>query len=271
MINVMKKTQILAIIFMALWVICIENAAAGETGESVLGPGDALRIFVYGHPDMTTETKVSETGKITFPLVGEVIVDGLTPSEAERKIANLLESRDILRKPQVMVVAASLQSQMVSVLGNVRNQGRYPIEGKRTLTEILAMAGGVIPEGGELITLIRSDGKKFVKEVIDVLEMVRSGDLSRDIDIRSNDLIYVERAHRFYIYGEVQRAGVYRLERNMTVMQALSVGGGLTLRGTERGLRIQRRDVDGNLKEITAKSGDLIQPDDVIYIKESLF
>jgi len=253
---------------MVLSVACIENAVAGE---SALGPGDALRIFVYGHPDMTTEAKVSETGKITFPLVGEVLVDGLTPSEAEKKIANLLESRDILRKPQVIVVAASLQSQMVSVLGNVRNQGRYPIEGKRSLTEILAMAGGIIPEGGELITLIRYDGKKFVKEVIDVLEMVRVGDLSRDVDVRSDDLIYVERAHRFYIYGEVQRAGAYRLERNMTVMQALSLGGGLTLRGTERGLRIQRRDIDGNLKEISAKSGDLIQPDDVIYIKESLF
>ena len=267
-INAMKKMKILAVIFMVLWVACIENAVAGE---SVLGPGDTLRIFVYGHPDMTTETKVSETGKITFPLVGEVKVDGLTPSEAEKKIANLLESRDILRKPQVIVVTASLQSQMVSVLGNVRNQGRYPIEGKRSLTEILAMAGGIIPEGGELITLIRSDGTRFVKEVIDVLEMVRTGDLSRDVDVRSDDLIYVERAHRFYIYGEVQRAGAYRLERNMTVIQALSVGGGLTQRGTERGLRIQRRDAEGNLQIVDAKSSDLVQPDDVIYIKESLF
>ncbi len=267
-INAMKKMKILAVIFMVLWVACIENAVAGE---SVLGPGDTLRIFVYGHPDMTTETKVSETGKITFPLVGEVKVDGLTPSEAEKKIANLLESRDILRKPQVIVVTASLQSQMVSVLGNVRNQGRYPIEGKRSLTEILAMAGGIIPEGGDLITLIRSDGTRFVKEVIDVLEMVRTGDLSRDVDVRSDDLIYVERAHRFYIYGEVQRAGAYRLERNMTVIQALSVGGGLTQRGTERGLRIQRRDVEGNLQILDAKSSDLVQPDDVIYIKESLF
>lgn len=267
-INAMKKMKILAVIFMVLWVACIENAVAGE---SVLGPGDTLRIFVYGHPDMTTETKVSETGKITFPLVGEVKVDGLTPSEAEKKIANLLESRDILRKPQVIVVTASLQSQMVSVLGNVRNQGRYPIEGKRSLTEILAMAGGIIPEGGDLITLIRSDGTRFVKEVIDVLEMVRAGDLSRDVDVRSDDLIYVERAHRFYIYGEVQRAGAYRLERNMTVIQALSVGGGLTQRGTERGLRIQRRDAEGNLQILDAKSSDLVQPDDVIYIKESLF
>lgn len=265
----MKTIKILVIV---ITLLCVTgNAVAAETGESALGPGDALRLFVYGHPDMTTETKVSETGKITFPLLGEIVVDGLTPSAAEKKIANLLESRDILRKPQVIIVTASLQSQMVSVLGNVRNQGRYPIEGKRSLTEILAMAGGVVPEGGELVTLIRADGNKFTKELIDLQEMVRSGDLSRDLNIQSNDFIYVERAPRFYIYGEVQRAGAYRLERNMTVIQALSVGGGLTQRGTERGLRIQRRDIDGGLQIFTPRSSDLVQPDDVIYIKESLF
>lgn len=160
---------------------------------------------------------------------------------------------------------------MVSILGYVRNQGRFPIEGKRSLTEILAMAGGIIPEGGDLITLIRYNGKNFSKEIIDVSEMVRSGDLSQDINVKSDDLVYVERAHRFYIYGEVQRAGAYRLERNMTVIQALSVAGGLTPRGTERGLRIQRRDSEGNLHILSVKSSDLVEPDDVIYIKESLF
>ena len=89
--------------------------------------------------------------------------------------------------------------------------------------------------------------------------------------MRSDDLVYVERAPRFYIYGEVQRAGAYRLERIMTVIQALSVGGGLTQRGTERGLRIQRRDAEGNLQILTVNPSDLIQPDDVIYIRESLF
>ena len=88
---------------------------------------------------------------------------------------------------------------------------------------------------------------------------------------KRQDLVYVERASRFYIYGEVQRAGVYKLERNMTVMQALSVGGGLTTRGAERGLRIQRRDEAGNLQILSLKSSDLVEPDDVIYIKESLF
>ncbi len=267
----MNKAKLLILIFTLFWLSCIGNAIAGETKKNVLGPGDVIKIFVYGHPDLTTEVKISETGNITFPLLGEIFVDGLAPSSAERKIANLLESRDIIRRPQVNILTASLQSQMVSVLGFVRNQGRYPIEGRRSLTDILAMAGGIIPEGGEVVTLIRSDGNTYSKEVIDVIEMIRSNDLSRNLTVRSDDLIYVERAPRFYIYGEVQRAGAYRLERNMTVIQALSVGGGLTQRGTERGLRIQRRDTQGNLQILTANPSDLIQPDDVIYIKESLF
>ena len=104
-----------------------------------------------------------------------------------------------------------------------------------------------------------------------VIDMVRNADLNRDFDVAGNDIIYVERAPRFYIYGEVQRPGAFRLERNMTVLQALSVGGGLTLRGTERGMRVKRRDANGTMQVITAKHDDLLQVDDVVYVQESLF
>lgn len=269
--NVKQKIRFLVIIFAFLSTAFLSNAKASDYRGNILGPGDIVKIVVYGHPDMSTEVKVNENGNITFPLLGEVMVDGLTSVEAERKLEDLLRSRDILRKPQINILTASLQSQMVSVLGSVRNQGRYPIEGKRSLSEVLAMAGGILPEGGDTVIVIRSDGSKYTKEVIDFLEMIRTGELDRNLNVRSDDLIYVERSPRFYIYGEVQRAGTYKLERNMTVIQALSTGGGLTVRGTERGLRIQRRDADGNMQILTVKASDLVQPDDVIFIKESLF
>ena len=269
--NVKQKIRFLVIIFAFLSTAFLSNAKAADYRGNILGPGDIVKIVVYGHPDMSTEVKVNENGNITFPLLGEVMVDGLTSVEAERKLEDLLRSRDILRKPQINILTASLQSQMVSVLGSVRNQGRYPIEGKRSLSEVLAMAGGILPEGGDTVIVIRSDGNKYTKEVIDFLEMIRTGELDRNLNVRSDDLIYVERSPRFYIYGEVQRAGTYKLERNMTVIQALSTGGGLTVRGTERGLRIQRRDAGGNMQILTVKASDLVQPDDVIFIKESLF
>lgn len=262
------------LIICALSLCLTTNASCADPGDiaySVLGSGDVLKVFVYGNPDLATETRVNEEGKITFPLLGEVAIDGLTPTAAEKKLAGLLENGGFLRKPQVSIFTLSVNSQQISVLGFVRNQGRYAIEGQRSLTDVLAMVGGISPDGGNLVTLIRAQNNGSVKEEIDVLEMIRSGDMSLNHNVRSGDLIYVEAAPRFYIYGEVQRPGFFRLEPNMTVVQALSVGGGLNQRGTERGVRIQRRDKEGVLQVIKVKPNDLVQPDDVVYIQESLF
>jgi polysaccharide export outer membrane protein len=89
--------------------------------------------------------------------------------------------------------------------------------------------------------------------------------------LSNGDIIYVHRAPMFYIYGEVNRPGAFRLERNMSVMQGLASGGGTNARGTTRGLRIHRRDASGALKVIEPSLDDLLQADDVIYVKESLF
>ncbi|HEY6720582.1 MAG TPA: SLBB domain-containing protein, partial [Burkholderiales bacterium] len=106
---------------------------------------------------------------------------------------------------------------------------------------------------------------------INVPTMYRTGDLSRNLELENGDTIFVQRAPVFYIYGEVQRAGSYRLEQAMTVMQALSVGGGVTPRGTDRGLKIRRRASDGKFQTIDARLTDPILPDDVLYVRESLF
>jgi polysaccharide export outer membrane protein len=257
------------------WVLaalCAVMVGSASAADVKLGPSDVVKVTVYGSPDLTTETRVNEAGKITFPLIGEVEVGSLPTAEAEKKIAGLLESGGFVRKPQVNILVTVLQSQQVSVLGQVNRPGRYPVDGKRSVLDLLALAGGVSADGGDAIDLIRkgADGKT-VREVVDVVQMARTGDLNRDLELTSNDVIYVERAPRFYIYGEVQRPGVFRLEHNMTVVQALSVGGGLTQRGTERGVRIKRRGADGKLQTLDAKHDDLLQADDVVYIKESLF
>jgi polysaccharide export outer membrane protein len=136
---------------------------------------------------------------------------------------------------------------------------------------MLAMAGGIAADGGDAVSLIRKRNGTTTKEIVDIIGMVRSGELNKDLELAANDVLYVERAPRFYIYGEVQRPGPVRLERSMTVLQALSAGGGLTPRGTERGMVIKRRDVNGKQQVLDAKQDDLVQPDDVVYVKESLF
>ena len=236
-----------------------------------LGSGDVLKISVYGNPDLALETRVSESGSITFPMVGAVAVGGLTPAAAEKLIADRLQSGGFLRKAEVNILVTQFQGQLVSVLGQVNRPGRYPIDGKRNLTDILALAGGASATGADTVDLIRTRNGKTTKEVINIVDMMQKGTLNKDLELAGGDLIFVERAPMFYIYGEVQKPGTYRLEPNMTVLQALSAGGGLSPRGTERNVRIKRKTADGKLETLKARHDDLVQPNDVVYIQESLF
>jgi len=239
--------------------------------DVVLGPSDVIKVTVFNNPDLTVETRINESGALTFPLIGQVQVAGLSTAAAEKKIADMLDSGGFVRKPQVNLLVTVLASQQVSVLGQVNRPGRYPLEGKRSVLDLLAQAGGIAADGGDTVSLIRKRDGKTTKETIDVVGMVRSGEMQRDLELTANDVLYVERAPRFYIYGEVQRPGPFRLERSMTLVQALSVGGGLTVRGTERGIVIKRRDASGKLENVKAKHDDLLQNDDVVYVSESLF
>jgi polysaccharide export outer membrane protein len=128
------------------WMIAATLAlAAGFTGaaEVVLGPGDVVKASVYGSPDLAIETRVSEGGSMTFPLLGEVQVGGLSTQQAEKKIGGLLEKGGYLKKAQVNLLITTLASQQVSVLGQVNRPGRYPVEGKRKVLDLLAIAGGI--------------------------------------------------------------------------------------------------------------------------------
>ena len=247
------------------------GVGATMAADLPLGAGDVMKVSVYGSPDLTLETRVGEGGNISFPLIGQVAVAGLSTAAAEKKIAQALESGGYVKKPQVNIIVTAVQSNTVSVLGQVNRPGRYPIEGKRSLMDMLAMAGGISTEGGDKVSLIRTRDGKTTRSDIDVVHMMREGALGDNYQVSGSDMLFVERAPKFYIYGEVQRPGAVRRERAMTVTQALSAGGGLSLRGTERGLVIKRKDAQGKLQTIKAKPDDVILVDDVVYVKESWF
>jgi len=256
---------------LCLAVMTLSVTAFGQSRET-LGEGDSVRIAVFQNPDLTTETRISERGTITFPLIGEIAIAGLTPAGAEARIAEQLIEGKFVLKPQVSLNVIRVRSRQVSVLGQVARPGRYPLDdASSNLTDILALAGGISSTGDDKVTVMIARNGKTAKMDIDVPTMYRTGDLTQNIQLENGDTIFVQRAPVFYIYGEVQRAGVYRLEPAMTVMQALSVGGGVTQRGTDRGLKIRRRTPAGELHAIDARLTDTLQPDDVVYVRESLF
>jgi polysaccharide export outer membrane protein len=136
---------------------------------------------------------------------------------------------------------------------------------------MLAIAGGIAPTGGDIVILTGARNGKPLRKVIDVAGMFLDGKLEEDIVVAGGDVIYVSSQPLFYIYGQVQRPGSYRVERGMTVRQALAQGGGPTLRGTERGLRAFRRSAGGQIESSNPEPGDRVLPNDVLYVQESLF
>jgi len=240
--------------------------------EYLLGTGDILSISVFKNPDMLTTVRVSEQGTIGFPLIGAVQVGGLTMPQAERKIAQLLKDGGFVINPQVNILMTTAVSSQVSVLGEVNRPGRYPLEiAGGHVTGMLATAGGIAATGSDIVIVEGTrNGKPFRREV-DILQLSLQNGMSEDADLSGGDTIFVNRAPLFYIYGQVQRAGQYRLERRMTVMQALAAGGGVTGKGSRRGIVVHRRDAKGAVKEETVALDDEIKDQDVIYVQESLF
>jgi len=240
--------------------------------EYLLGPGDIVRISVFKNPDLSLDARVSEVGAIGFPLIGSVPVSGLTLPGAERKIAQMLKDGGFVLNPQVNILLTQALGNLVSVLGEVNTPGRYSIEtAGGHLSGMLATAGGIAQTGGDvvIVTGVRN-GKPFRRE-IDIVKMSLSGNTADDIELYGGDTLFVNRAPMFYIYGQVQKPGQVRLERGMTVMQALASGGGVTGKGTSRGIVRHRRDANGKVKEDSVSLDDDVHDQDVIYVKESLF
>jgi len=248
-----------------------QDARPAAAPEYKLGPGDAIKVQVYQNPDLTLEARVSEGGSISYPLVGSVPIGGMSISEAEKKIADALRSKQILKQPQVNIVLLQVRGNQVSVLGQVQRPGRFPLETTTVrVSDMLAAAGGVTPTGDDVLVVSGTrEGQPFRKS-IDIPNLFKGDRSADDILLQPGDTLYVNKAPTFYIYGEAQRPGTYRIERGMTVLQALAQGGGPTNRGSER-VRLNRTRPDGTVVQMEPRLTDPVLPGDVLFVKESLF
>lgn len=240
--------------------------------DYTLGAGDTIRIQVFQNPDLSVEARVSESGTISFPLIGAVDLGGLSIAAGEKKIADALQKGGYLQKPQVNIVLLQIRGSQVAVLGQVAKPGRFPLETVNTrLSDVLAMAGGATPTGDDVVIVTGTRAGQAFRKQVDVPFIYIAGQSQDNILMQGGDTVYVGRAPMFYIYGEVQRPGAFRVERGMTVMQALAQGGGPTARGSERQLRLHRTQEGGRITQSVPQLTDLVQANDVIYVSESIF
>jgi polysaccharide biosynthesis/export protein len=250
--------------------------ARGDGADYLLGSDDLITITVFNHPELSVALRISKSGNITFPLIGVIGAAGLSTRHLEELLIRRLNDGGFVRQPQVSVLVTEYQSQKVSVMGLVTRPGQYPLSTSSKVLDLLAQAGGLINGSaggaangvaGDDAVLIRHDGSRVPID----LSKLFSGDPTQNPTVAGGDTIHVPRAPVFYIYGQIQRAGSYKLERNMTIIQAISAGGGLTPKGSEHRMTVKRRDASGKIREMSVKGRDSLQPDDVLDIKEGWF
>lgn len=243
-------------------------AGAADGADYRIGSDDLLRIAVFEHPELSLDVRVSKTGNITFPLLGEIPVNGLSAHDLEQVLIRKLDEGGFVHRAQASVLITDYQSQKVAVMGQVMKPGQYALTTTSHALDALALAGGpVTGSAADEAMLVRANGSRVT---IDLQKMFE-GDPGQNPQLVGGDSIYVPRAPLFYVYGEVQRPGAYRLERNMTVAQAVSAGGGLTPKGSLHGLKVKRKDAGGLLKEISIRERDPLEPDDVLMVRQSWF
>ena len=248
-----------------------------------LGPGDVLRVSVYDNPDLSQEVTIEADGAFSYPLIGRVQAAGLPVRQLESLLAKRF-AEGYLVSPQVGVTVTQHKSQQVYVMGAVSKPGPYALQRQTTLLEALSIAGGPTPDAGfEVILTHAADKQALPSGTSKVsaaahgqpamrvsLEQLMAGGVPQRITLQDGDVVFVPIAAFVYVTGEIQRPGRYRLEKDTTIQKAVTLAGGFTKFAATKSMTVQRM-VDGKRLDFQAGPDDLLQAEDVVVVRPSLF
>jgi polysaccharide biosynthesis/export protein len=242
-----------------------------------IGAQDVLNVTVFGEADLSGKYTVEQDGTFTFPLVGRVKAGGITLREFEQVLKKQLAD-GFLKNPQVSIAIETYRSQRILVMGEVRSPGEYLLTSDMTLLAALARAGGTSPAASREAVIVRSrrvptaaSGEGGEAEVIRIdLAELQAGNTALNITLQDGDTLNVPKAQSVFVTGQVKVPGAYAVDAGTTVLQVLSLAGGLSDRGADNRIRIQRM-IKGKLKEVKAKLTDAVQPGDTIIVPQKFF
>lgn len=260
-------------------------ASAQDAGtEYKIGPKDLLEISVLGVPEINKlVVRVSEEGRITLPLLGEVAVGDLTKFELEKKLAGLAGEKIVI-DPQVTVHILEYLSRRVSIIGAVEKPGPFELVGRQTLLSVLSEAGGLSRDAGEEIVVIRQgpDGETTSLRVpVDGLFI--QADPKLNVVLEPGDIVNVpvDKPVTIYVFGQVRNPGALQVKRSSlpTLTQAIAQAGGFTDRANRTKVQIRRKDASGKDIEVTVNVRNILKGrikdiallvNDTIYVPESI-
>jgi polysaccharide export outer membrane protein len=273
-----KARRMKVCVLTAFLMAAVAATAARQPTDYIIGPQDVLSISVFGS-DISGKYTVATDGSFTFALIGRVSASGRTPRELEAELRKRLAD-GYFKNPQVSVAVDQYRSQQIFIVGEVRSPGAYQLTGNMTLIEALARAGSMTAtaSGEALIVhpktfkagpLLPGQDKEAVVERVDITAL-QSGALSQNYQLRDGDTIFFPAAEIIYIYGQIRNPGSVPIKSGTTVLQALSLAGGLTDRGASSRIRVSRV-VDGRKKEIRVRLTDTVQAGDTLIVPERFF
>jgi polysaccharide export outer membrane protein len=255
-------------------------APSGAPPDYVVGPQDMLAITSYDQTDLTGKFTVETDGTFTYPLIGRFRAGGLTLRQVEEGLRNQLKDEGFFRNPQITVSIEQYRSQKVFVVGEVRAPGSYALSGNMSLVEALAKAGSTLPTAsGEAVIVRPAVGQQATGPTLPTedddhqtfridLRALQNGVVTSNTALHDGDTIFVPRAESIYVFGQVKNPGAYAMQqRDTTVLQALSLAGGVADRGSTSRIRVVRI-VNGEKKDIRVKLTDPVQPGDTIVVPE---
>jgi polysaccharide export outer membrane protein len=270
------------------------TADAAPSPAYVLGAGDVITIRALDADEISDKPiRLGANGFITLPLVGRVRASGLTTEQLEAALAMRL--KPLIRNPEVSVSVVEQRSQPVSIIGSVNGPGVQQLQGRKTLVEMLSLAGGVRQDAGHAIKITRRlqwgpipvpgaatdvTGRFSVAE-INLKEILEARNPSGNIQIMPDDVISVPRAEMIYVIGEVKKSGGFTIgeRESLSTLQALSLAEGLNATAAPQNARILRLDpgapkrteISVDLRRILAgKENDVrLEPDDILFIPGS--
>jgi polysaccharide biosynthesis/export protein len=258
-------------------------AQSPAVNDYVIGPQDVLTITSYDQADLTGKFTVEADGTFSFPMIGRFKAGGSTLRQVEAHLKKQLKDEGYFNNPQITVSVETYRSQKIFIVGEVRTPGSYVLSGDMTLVEALARAGSTLPSASGQAVIVHPDaggrasapvlpGDETPDHIVRVdLRALESGQVGENAALRDGDTIFVPRAESVYVFGQVKNPGAYALQqKNTTVLQALSLAGGVTDRGSTGRIKIARM-VNGAKQEYRVKLADIVQPGDTIIVQERFF
>ena len=267
-----------------------ESQPAQPAASYIVGPQDVLIITSYDQPELTGKFTVESDGSFTYPYIGRVSVGGMTLRGVEASLKKELATQGFFKDAQITVAIEQYRSQKIYIVGEVRTPGAYPMSGNMRLVEALALAGSTLPTASGEAVVVHASNDSVARRAraaqptstipatttriafarVDLREL-ENGDLKQNVALRNGDTIFVLRAENVYVFGQVKNPGAYPLrQKNTTVLQALSLAGGVTDRGLTGRIQIVRI-VNGKKMELRAALTDFVEPRDTIVIPERFF